>query len=202
MEIIEYECIIEALLFVSDAPVTAEQLAAASGLDADSARAAADGLAERYASANRGILITEADGAYRMCTNPRYFENIKKVYKVQKKTLTLALLETLAIIAFRQPVTKAQIEDIRGVNADHAVYKLMEYGLITERGRQDTPGKPILFGTTDEFLRYFGYHSLEELPRPDRERESETFKKEASEEADAILNDSGFRFNTHPGKPK
>ncbi|MDO5389326.1 MAG: SMC-Scp complex subunit ScpB, partial [Clostridia bacterium] len=98
--------------------------------------------------------------------------------------LSTTLLETLAIIAYKQPVTKGQIEDIRGVSADHAVNRLVEYGLVCERGRLDAPGKPILFGTTDEFLRYFGFSSIENLPVS--EADTEQLRLEAEAEVEAI----------------
>ena len=100
-----------------------------------------------------------------MCTNPEYFDYIKNMYTIpQKKAISQTLLETLAIIAYKQPITKAQIEYIRGVNCDHAINSLVKYELIEEKGRLDTAGKPILFGTTQYFLKYFGFSSLENMP--------------------------------------
>ena len=99
----------------------------------------------------------------------------------KKHVLTDVLLETLSIIAYKQPVTKLEIEKIRGVKSDHAVNKLVEYNLVCERGRLDAPGKPILFGTTEEFLRRFSIHSLDDLPSPNPEQ-VESFKEEAEEE--------------------
>ena len=99
----------------------------------------------------------------------------------QKPTLTEVMLETLSIIAYKQPVTKAEIEKIRGVKCDHAVNKLVEYDLVTELGRLDAPGRPILFGTTEEFLRSFGVENIDDLPAPDPVRLAD-FKAEAEEE--------------------
>ncbi len=96
-------------------------------------------------------------------------------------------METLSIIAYKQPITKAEIEKIRGVKSDHAVNKLVEYNLVAELGRMDAPGKPILFGTTEEFLRNFGVQSLDELPVPNPVR-VEDFKAEAEEEIQLRLN--------------
>ena len=104
----------------------------------------------------------------------------------KKHVLTDVLLETLSIIAYKQPVTKLEIEKIRGVKSDHAVNKLVEYNLVSERGRMDAPGKPILFGTTEEFLRRFSIHSLDDLPSPNPEQ-VETFKEEAEEEVQLKL---------------
>lgn len=106
----------------------------------------------------------------------------------KKQSLTDSLLETLSIIAYKQPVTRAEIEAIRGVKSDHAVNKLLEYGLIEEAGRLSIPGKPIVFGTTEDFLRSFGIKSLEELPEINPEAEEE-FKKEAEEEAQLSFGD-------------
>jgi segregation and condensation protein B len=101
-----------------------------------------------------------------LCTNPKYHGYAKNLLPAaQKRPLTMPLLETMSIIAYRQPVTKAVIEEIRGVNADHAVNKLMEYGVVNEFGRLDAPGKPILFGTSEGFLRYFGLKTVEEFLR-------------------------------------
>ena len=103
--------------------------------------------------------------------------------------LTDVMLETLSIIAYKQPVTRMEIEKIRGVKCDHAVNKLMEYGLVQELGRLDAPGKPILFGTTEEFLRTFGVESSEELPVIDPVQ-MEDFKAEAEEEIDFNMSSS------------
>ena len=100
----------------------------------------------------------------------------------QRQGLTQSLLETLAIIAYKQPMTRAQVEEIRGVNSDHAVTKLLEKRLICEVGRADTPGKPILFGTSKEFLRYFGFKSIRELPPLEEENPEEAKKKDAETE--------------------
>jgi len=155
----------EALLFASGDAIDLEDIAAALGSDRRGARRVLKGLEDRYLIENRGIKIIELDGAFQMCTNPDFFEYIERLGKTPKKRpLSQAVMETLAIIAYRQPVTKHDIEDIRGVNADHAVNKLMEYGLAAELGRAETPGRPVLFGTTEEFLRRFGIASVNELP--------------------------------------
>ena len=122
-----------------------------------------------------------------MCTKNEMYEYLIRIAKQPKRrVLTDVLLETLSIIAYKQPITKAEIEKIRGVSSDHAVSKLVEYNLVTEIGRLDAPGRPMLFGTTEEFLRSFGVHSLEELPVLDEDR-IEEFKLEAEEEAEAEL---------------
>ena len=123
-----------------------------------------------------------------MCTKPSMYESIIKITHVPKKhILTDVLLETLSIVAYKQPITRLAIENIRGVKCDHAVNKLVEYNLVCEVGRLDAPGRPILFGTTEEFLRSFGIASLEDLPVVNAEK-VEDFKQEAEQEIQLSLN--------------
>lgn len=165
MRINEIEAIIEAVLFASGEAVSFKDISIAAGVEIDEAVNAARGLSKKYKSEKRGISIIEAGDSFQMCTNIEYFKNIKSVYETpRKKQLTPSILETLAIIAYKQPVTRAMIEQIRGVNSDRAVNKLIEYNLVSEKGRLNAPGKPILFGTTDEFLKYFGFTNLDGLP--------------------------------------
>jgi len=127
------------------------------------------------------------DGAYQMCTKPEIYEYLIRIAKQPKRrVLTDVLLETLSIIAYKQPVTKVEIEKIRGVSSDHAVNKLVEYNLVCELGRLDAPGRPLLFGTTEEFLRSFGVHSVDELPVLSPVQVEE-FKQEAEEEMQVQL---------------
>lgn len=122
-----------------------------------------------------------------MCTRPNTYEYLIRIAKQPKKhVLTDVLLETLSIIAYKQPITRVEIEKIRGVSCDHAVNKLLEYNLIQELGRLDAPGKPLLFGTTEDFLRCFGVHSIDELPvlAPDQVEE---FRQEAEQETQVKL---------------
>ena len=164
------EAVVEALLFMSGAEVPLGELAEALKMDKATTKAIVDSLRDKYAEEERGIEIAEINGCYEMRTPPRLFEYIREAYKgAGKQGLSQTLLETLAIIAYKQPITKNGIEEIRGVNADHAVNKLMERGVITELGRDEAPGRPILFGTTNEFLRVFGIKSLDELPEPPEE---------------------------------
>ena len=117
-----------------------------------------------------------------MCTRARFYENLIRVASAPKKqVLTDVVLETLSIIAYKQPVTKMEIEKIRGVKSDHAVNRLVEYNLVYEAGRLDAPGRPALFATTEEFLRRFGIGSTEDLPEPDPEQ-IEEFKQDAENE--------------------
>ena len=166
---------VEAILFASGGAVSLDALAGSLGTDRRGARAIADGLAERYEVENRGIKIIVLGDAYQMCTSPDYFPYIELLGKAAKKRqLTQAVTETLAIVAYKQPVTKTEIENIRGVDADHTVKKLLEYGLVAELGRADAPGRPVLFGTTEEFLRAFGISSLAGLPELPETESAET----------------------------
>ena len=122
-------------------------------------------LMDKYQKEERGIRIIELDHAYQLCSKPEMYEYLIRIAKQPKKyVLTDVMLETLSIIAYRQPITKLEIEKIRGVKSDHAVNKLVEYNLVCELGRLDAPGRPLLFGTTEEFLRSFGVQSIDELP--------------------------------------
>ena len=168
MELTKLEAAAEAVLFAAGEPVAPLSLAAAIGQDEDSAKEIMNSLIGKYVEGQRGIRITEINESYQMCTNAEFYENVSALYQnPQKKQLTQPLLETLAIIAYKQPVTKGQIEEIRGVDANFTVNRLVEYGLVCEKGRHDAPGRPILFGTTDDFLRHFGLTGLEHLPEAD-----------------------------------
>jgi segregation and condensation protein B len=184
----KYKAIIESILFTMGESVELSKLAAAVELEKDEVRQLLDELMEDYANEKRGIAIMELDGAYQMCTRPEMYEYLIRIARQPKhRVLTDVLLETLSIIAYKQPITRVEIEKIRGVSCDHAVNKLLEYNLIQELGRLDAPGKPLLFGTTEEFLRSFGVHSIDELPvlEPDQVEE---FRQEAEEEMQVQLN--------------
>ena len=129
-----------------------------------------------------GLTIVELDDSVQMCSKTEMYEYLIKVAKIPKNMhLSDTALETLSIIAYKQPVTRAEIEKIRGVSCDHPINRLLEFGLICELGRLNAPGRPLLFGTTEQFLRSFGVKSIDDLPdiAPDR---LEEFKKEAAEE--------------------
>lgn len=178
----EDEAIVEAVLFTMGKSVEARQLAAALGSDVEAARDAAARLKDRYEREKRGMQIIELEGCYQMCTRARYYENLIKVASAPKKqVLTDVALETLSIIAYKQPITKLEIEKIRGVKSDHAVNRLIEYNLVYEVGRLDAPGRPALFATTEEFLRRFGVGSTKELPEISP-RQVDEFRLEAEEE--------------------
>ena len=130
----------------------------------------------------RGIHIVELENAYQMCTKQEYYDYLVNIAMQPKKAvLTDVMMETLSIIAYKQPVTKQEIDKIRGVKSDHAVNKLVEYNLVQELGRLDAPGRPIVFGTTEEFLRNFGVDSTDNLPEISPVK-MEDFRAEVEEE--------------------
>lgn len=178
----DQEAVVEAVLFTMGKSVEVRQLAAALETDQETAKKAVLKLQERYQKEKRGMQIIELEDAYQMCTRAEYYPNLIRVASAPKKqVLTEVVLETLSIIAYKQPITKMEIEKIRGVKSDHAVNKLVEYNLVYEVGRLDAPGKPALFATTEEFLRRFGVGSTEDLPDLNPEQEEE-IKIEVEEE--------------------
>jgi segregation and condensation protein B len=169
--------IVEALLFASDEPLTSKQIS-------DIMRSSEDGgprirvsddevlgiireLNSEYVQAGRSFRIVHAAGGFQFATMPDFAQWLGRLAKDRaRRKLTQAALETLAVVAYKQPVTKPEVEAIRGVNADYAVQKLLERGMITIVGRAATPGRPLLYGTTSEFLKHFGINDLSELPKP------------------------------------
>ena len=187
MDRVKAEAVIEAILFTMGESVEGNRLADVIEEDLKTTKEIIKELSDKYENENRGIAIIELDGAYQMCTKQEYYDYLVNIALQPKKAvLTDVMMETLSIIAYKQPVTKLEIEKIRGVKSDHAVNKLVEYNLVCERGRLDAPGKPILFGTTEEFLRRFSIPSLDDLPSPNPEQ-VETFKEEAEEEVELKL---------------
>ncbi len=186
MQKTDLESRIESLLFFIGDSVDSHKLSDLCETEEVTLHMAVYRLNDIYKKSNSGFEIIEVDGGYQMCTVPKNIMYIQK-YKQKpiKKMLTQALLETLAIVAYSQPITKTQIEDIRGVRSEHAVSKLIEYQLIEEVGRLNVIGRPILFGTTQEFLRHFGFKTLEELPKV-KEELIERFKKEIEEEMNFV----------------
>lgn len=185
----ERQRVVEAVLFAMGGAVDGPSLAKACGCDARTARSAARQLQSAYEAANGALLIREYDGSFQMCTNPRYYDNLIRLVSAPKKpVLTDVVMETLSIIAFKSPATKVMIERIRGVKSDHAVNKLVEYGLIEEVGRLDAPGRPALFAPTEEFYRRFGVSSKQDLPKLGAE-EQELLEEELQAEMQDALED-------------
>lgn len=182
MEIEKLQGIIEAILFTMGESVELSKIAAVIGHDDNTARKIIYNMMDKYEREDRGVRIIELDNSFQMCTKREMYEYLIQIARQPKKyVLTDVLLETLSIVAYKQPVTKLEIEKIRGVKSDHAVNKLVEYGLAEEVGRMDAPGRPLLFGTTEEFLRRFSIQSLDELPTINPEQ-VEHFKEEAEDE--------------------
>jgi segregation and condensation protein B len=155
---------LEALLFAAGDPLSVAQLAELTGLNKPQTWELVTALQEQYEADGRGIMIREVAGGFQMCTKPAFDRVVEQLATTQELKLSNAALETLAIIAFRQPMTRAEIEAIRGVNVDGVVNTLLDWQLITEAGRKQTVGHPILYKTTDRFLTVFGLRSLEDLP--------------------------------------
>jgi len=176
------EAAIEAILFTMGESVELSKIAKAIEHDTETTRKLINDMMLRYEEENRGIRIIELENAYQLCTKQEYYDCLVRLALQPKKAvLTEVMLETLSIIAYKQPVTKIEIEKIRGVKCDHAVNKLIEYNLVQELGRLDAPGLPLLLGTTEDFLRNFGVQSTSDLPMVDPVK-LEDFKAEAEEE--------------------
>lgn len=187
MDKVKAEAVMEAVLFTMGDSVEISKLADVIGEDVKTTKKILDEMAQRYEQEDRGIVLTQFDSAVQLCTKPDMYEYLIKIAKSPRKmTLTDTVLETLSIIAYKQPVTRIEIEKVRGVSCDHAINKLLEYDLITELGRLDAPGRPLLFGTTEQFLRCFGVKSLEELPELNPVQ-IEEFKQQAEAEVQMQL---------------
>ena len=191
MNLNEAKGAIEAILFSLGTAVELNKIAEILELDKDTTKKVIHQMMDEYITLERGINLIELDNRYQLCTKKDYFEYVKRATnKTIKFELTDVVIETLSIIAYKQPVTKLHIENIRGVKSDHAVNKLVEFGLIEEKGRMDTPGRPILFGTTEAFLRNFGLSSMEDLPSIGV-NQLETIKNEVEKEMQLSFDSEG-----------
>ena len=181
--VIKNQAAIEAILFSMGDAVSSKDLAKVLELDEKDVIKLLNDMMDRYEAQDRGIRLVKLEDSYQLCTKNDYYDILSQLVNMPKKhNLTESLMETLSIIAYKQPVTRQEIEAIRGVSCVHAINKLVEYKLVAEVGRLDAIGRPILFGTTEDFLRSFGVTSMDELPviTPDK---IEDFKQEAMEEA-------------------
>lgn len=182
------EAIIEAVLFAMGDSVEISKLEHVLEMSAAEIREIIESMNKKYKKQDRGIYIAELENSYQLSTKPELYDYLIKVAKAPRKyALSDTLLETLSIVAYKQPVTRIEVEKIRGVSCDHAINKLVEFNLIQELGRLDAPGRPLLFGTTEEFLRNFGVKSLGDLPTLDSEQ-IEDFKKQAEAEIEMKVN--------------
>ena len=187
VEINRLESAIEAILFTMGDSVELGKIASAIEHDEETTRKIVHQMMDKYQAEDRGIQIVELEDSFQSCTKKQNYDYLIRIAKQPRRyVLTDVLLETLSIIAYKQPVTKLEVEKIRGVKSDHAVNKLVEYNLACEVGRLDAPGKPILFGTTEEFLRRFSIQSVDDLPVLNPEQ-VEHFKSEAEEEVQLKL---------------
>ncbi len=168
MEAEHKKAVLEALLFAWGEPIAAKELSKATGYSYQEVLSLLKEMEEDYKFYHRGINLIRMEDHYQIATNPAYAEYIEKLITPQKhKSLSQAALEVLAIVAYRQPVTRSMLDSIRGVKSDHAVKTLLEKNLIEEKGRMDKIGRPILYGTTHAFLKAYGLESLEDLPPPE-----------------------------------
>lgn len=180
--VIKTQAAIEAILFSIGDAISEKELAKVLEIDEKTLSKIMTDMIDKYEDDARGIRIVKLEDSYQFCTKPDYFEVLTKIVNMPRKhNLTDSLMETLSIVAYKQPVTRQEIESIRGVSCVHAINKLVEYNLIAEVGRLDAIGRPILFGTTEDFLRCFGVTSMEDLPLISQDK-IEDFKQEAMEE--------------------
>ncbi|NLC94688.1 MAG: SMC-Scp complex subunit ScpB [Bacilli bacterium] len=170
---------LEGLLYVAgDEGFTKDELAQILEISEEEVEKLVEEYIERCKDTSRGVTIIHTAGHYRMATKKEYIELFRKVYTSNKKRLSSAALEVIAIVAYKQPITRAEIEDIRGTNSENVIRKLVAMSFIKEVGRLDVPGRPILYGTTNDFLDYFNLSSIEELPELAEDVERETEEKD------------------------
>ncbi len=170
----EIMAMLEAMLFSAGDPVEISKLAEIIGMDTESTKDALEDLAESYRENECGIMLVNLGDKYQMCSNEKYADEVRRLLEVKKNTpLSQAALEVLAIIAYNKQVTKGFIEQIRGVDCSGTISSLIQKGLIEENGRLDLPGKPLVYSTTDRFLRCFSLDSLDDLPDlPEAEKDN------------------------------
>lgn len=163
-----YFSIIESLLFVSGEPLAIKQIASILECSVGFTKDLLSEMIKLYNIKNRGIKIINANDSYSLVTKSENGDYIEKLLgNNSRQSLSQAALETLAIVSYKQPITRIDIDEIRGVKSDRAISNLVEKGLIKECGRLEVPGRPILYGTTDEFLKYFGLENIEQMPALD-----------------------------------
>ncbi len=190
MEIKEYSAAMEAILFANGEPVAAERLAEVLDIDEETVHRIAGDLISEWQARHGGIMLVRLDNQYQFCTRKEYADAVRRSLDIRRNTpLSQAAMEVLAIVAYNQPVTKAFIEQVRGVDCSAVLQGLQQKNLIEEKGRLELPGRPLLYGTTPVFLRCFGVSGLQELPPlPQQEEDNrmvETTLEEVIEQADA-----------------
>jgi segregation and condensation protein B len=181
----QYMSVMESLLFVSGEPLGVKDIARILECQVDFVEEIVDAMTEEYENQGRGIKIISINGMYQLVTKPQNSDYIQKLLKKNtRQSLSQASLESLAIVAYKQPVTRVEIDEIRGVKSDSALQKLLEKNLIKEMGRLDVIGRPIQYGTTEEFLRQFGLEDLKELPSLDLFEEIDNKEEENEEDTE------------------
>ena len=166
MDLRKKEAAVEAVIFASGEPIGLSRIAEAVGIDEDNCEFLIKNISERYAEPYCGLEVVCLDGNYQICSKSEFYEEIKTALKLRSNAvLSDVAMEALAIIAYNQPVTRSFLEDVRGVDCSYIVGSLCEKRLIEEKGRLDIPGRPLLYGTTDNFLRCFNLNSIDELPK-------------------------------------
>jgi len=158
--------LVEAILYMEGDPLDENAVSQIGGLSVEAVKAALENLSERFKDKNCGLELSKTDGKYTIFIKREYWDNLKERYgKKNEAKISRAAMETLAIVAYQQPVTRAEIEKIRGVSADNMIRLLVEKGLVREAGKKDIPGRPVTYGTTKEFLKIFNLNSISELPK-------------------------------------
>lgn len=178
---------VESLLFITNEPLTPEEIAELAEIELDDVQDVLDWLQDDYSDDSKGIGVIQLGKGYIMAIKKDYLPYVEKLYRPQMNTLSMAALETLSIVAYKQPVTRGEIELIRGVKADKIIQSLISKDLIEELGRKDAPGRPILYGTTKAFLQHFHISSLDELPESNfEELDPETAESLVREELEML----------------
>lgn len=191
MEERELKNAVEAIIFACGTPVESERIAQALGIKKQHAVCICDNLVKEYSEAQRGIRVVKLNESYQMCTVEAYAEYIREVMDLRRNTpLSQAASEVLAVIAYNQPVTKAFIEQVRGVDCSGVVSSLVARQLIEEKGRLELPGRPLIYGTTEHFLRCFNISSLDELPPLPTEDDEENNDKNSQENTETPVEQS------------
>lgn len=187
MELKKWKAAIESVLFASGEPLEAEKIAEALELDKNTVLNIIEDLSARLDETESGLCILSLNGRYQMCTRLEFAPHVRSVLEIKRNTpLSQAAFEVLAVVAYNQPITKAFVEQVRGVDCSSVISSLVQKGLLEEKGRMDLPGRPLLYGTTPDFLRCFCIASLEDLPPLP---EKETLRPELTDNTDKLLED-------------
>jgi len=158
--------LVEAVLYLESEPIDESAISRICGISKDAVRAALENIAERYTASDCGLELSSIGGGVMISVKREYWESLKERYgKKNEGKISRAAMETLSVVAYKQPVTRTEIEKIRGVSADNMMRLLLEKGLVKEAGKKDVPGKPVMYGTTKEFLKIFGLNSIADLPK-------------------------------------